>query len=354
MEMERLIISSLRQSAGKTSLIIGLAKALNMKMGYMKPFGERFLYKKKRLWDYDAALITQIFNLEENPEDISIGFHHLQLFYALDESSTNEKLLDTFDRVSNNKDIVFVEAGKDISYGTSVHLDAKAMTKVLDGQLLLVISGDENTIIDDIGFIAGGMTIDRTHFKGVVINKVANIDDFTDSYLPIIKKMRVPILGIIPYCPELAYFTVEYLADRIFAKVLTGKSGLQHQVRDILVGSIGADTAIISSLFEDRHKTLIVSGDRSDMILNAIECGIAAIILTNNIVPSSAIICKAEDKGVPLLLVSSDTHETARQIDNIEPLPTKNDTEKIAIIEQMVKKHVDIQLITKAASSSAS
>lgn len=349
--MERLIISSLRQSAGKTSLIIGLARALKMKMGYMKPFGERFLYKKKRLWDYDAALITQVFNLDEAPENMSIGFHHLQLFYALDESATNAKLLETFDRVSKNKDIVFVEAGKDISYGTSVHLDAQAVTKVLGGQLVIVISGDENTIIDDIGFIAGGMTIDRKHFKGVVINKVTNMNDFADSYLPIIKKMEVPILGIIPCCPELTYFSVAYLADRIFAKVLTGEFGLQHQIRNILVGSIGADAAIKNSLFEDRHKTLIVSGDRSDMILNAIESDIAAIILTNNIVPSSAIISRAEVKGVPLLLVSSDTHETAKQIDNIEPLPTSSDTEKIAAIEQLVQKYVDIQTLTKTASS---
>lgn len=348
--MERLVIASLRQSAGKTSLIIGLAKALKMKMGYMKPFGERFLYKKKRLWDYDAALITQIFNLEETPEDMSIGFHHLQLFYSLDENSTNAKLMETFGRLSNNKEIVFIEAGKDITYGTSVHLDAQTVTKGLDGQLILVISGDENTIADDIGFIANEMNIDHPHFKGVVINKVANIGDFTDSYLPIIKKMGVPILGMIPYCPELACFSVEYLADRIFAKVLAGESGLKHQIRATLVGSIGADAAIKNSLFEDRHKALIVSGDRSDMILNAIECGIAAIILTNNIVPSSAMISKAEDKGIPLLLVSSDTHETARQIDNIEPLPTRNDTEKIAVIEQMVRNYVDIQLITKAAS----
>jgi BioD-like phosphotransacetylase family protein len=347
--MERLIISSLRQSAGKTSLIIGLAKALNMKLGYMKPFGERLLYKKKRLWDYDSALITEIFNLKENPEDMSIGCHHLRLFYTLDEIATKAKLLEEFNRLSNNKDIVFVEAGKDISYGTSVYLDARTLTKVLDGQLIFVLSGDENTIIDDIGFIAGGLTIDRTRFKGVVINKVVNMDDFADSYLPIIKKMGVPILGIIPYCPELTYFTVEYLANRIFAKVLTGESGLQHQVKHILVGSMGADAAVKSHFFEDRHQALIVSGDRSDMILNAIEYNIAAIILTNNIFPSPAIISKAENKGVALLLVPSDTHETAKQIDNIEPLPTKNDTEKIAIIEKMVQKHVDIQLVTKPA-----
>jgi uncharacterized protein len=348
--MERLIISSLRQSAGKTSLIIGLARVLKMKMGYMKPFGERFLYKKKRLWDYDAALITQIFNMEDNPKEMSIGFHHLQLFYALDENAIKAKLLDTFHCLSNDKEIFFVEEGNDISYGTSVHLDARAVTKDLDGQLLLVVSGNENTIIDDIGFIATGMTLDRTHFKGVVINKVTNMQDFTESYLPIIKKMEVPILGIIPYCPDLTYFSVEYLADRIFAKVLAGESGLQHQIRNTLVGFAGADAAVQSSLFEDRHKALIVSGDRSDLILKAIEYRIAAVILTNNVIPSPAVISKADNGGVPLLLVPSDTIETARQIDGIEPLTTSKDTGKIAVIEKMVRENVDIQSIIQKAS----
>jgi len=89
--MNKYVVTSMRPSAGKTSLIIGLAKALGGKIGYMKPFGERFLYRKKRLWDYDAALITNIFNLDENPEDMSIGFHHAKLLFMLDEAATKDE-----------------------------------------------------------------------------------------------------------------------------------------------------------------------------------------------------------------------------------------------------------------------
>ena len=81
--MDKWVVTSLRPSAGKTSVIIGIAKALNRKIGYIKPFGERFLYRKKRLWDYDAALVTNLFGLDENPEDMSIGFHHSKLLYML-------------------------------------------------------------------------------------------------------------------------------------------------------------------------------------------------------------------------------------------------------------------------------
>ena len=53
--MDTFVVASMRPSAGKTSIIIGITKALNRKIGYIKPFGDRFLYRKKRMWDYDAA-----------------------------------------------------------------------------------------------------------------------------------------------------------------------------------------------------------------------------------------------------------------------------------------------------------
>ncbi len=347
--MDKFIITSMRPSAGKTSLIIGLAKILNNKLGYMKPFGARFIYKKKRLWDYDAALMAHIFNLDEAPEDMSIGFHHSKLFYSLDEEATKTKLLETLDHVSQNKDSIFVEAGKDIYFGTSVYLDAISLARNLEGKLLVMVSGDEDTIIDDVSFLAKYIRMDDLSFMGVVINKVVNIDDFNDIYLPRIRQMDVPVLGVIPVIPELTYFSARFLADRMFAKVLAGESGLNCQVRNIVVGSMGADAAMKSPLFQDHHQVVIISGDRSDLILTSLESRVAAVILSNNIVPSSVIISKAENLGIPLLLVSTDTHETAKRIDGIEPLPTKEDTVKIDLIEKMVRDHVDMKAFVKDA-----
>ena len=341
--MDKFVITSMRQSAGKTSLIIGLAKALNKKMGYLKPFGARLLYKKKRLWDYDAALITHIFNLDENPEDMSIGFHHSKLLYSLDEKATAAKLLKALDHIGNNKDLIFVEAGKDIFYGTSVYLDAISLTKTLEGRLLIMVSGDEDAIIDDLSFLTKYIRMDGLHFMGVVINKVVKIDDFNEIYLPRIRQMGIPVLGVIPSFPELTYYSAQYLADRMFAKVLAGESGLNRQVRNIIVGSMGADSAMKSPLFQGHHQVVIASGDRCDLILTSLENNVAAVILSNNIVPSSVILAKAENMGIPLLLVSTDTHQTAKQIDGIEPLPTRDDTEKITMIEKMVRDHVDLK-----------
>ena len=97
--MDKLIISSTSQNAGKTSLIVGLAKTLNKKFGYMKPLGDRLLYRKKQLWDYDSALVTNIFGLTDDPTHMSLGFDHSKLRYMYDEATTKEKLVEAAEAI---------------------------------------------------------------------------------------------------------------------------------------------------------------------------------------------------------------------------------------------------------------
>ena len=77
--MKPVVVGSLTRSAGKTSVIIGLARAGGQPFAYLKPFGDRLLYRKKRQWDYDAALLANLFRLEEIPELITLGFDHSKL-----------------------------------------------------------------------------------------------------------------------------------------------------------------------------------------------------------------------------------------------------------------------------------
>src|SRR4030042_1700331 len=112
--MIKWVMASMRKSAGKTSVIVGIATALNKKMAYLKPFGERMLYRKKRLWDYDSALITNLFGLKEDPVDMSIGFDHSKLRYMYDEEGTKKKLLETIAHIGNDTEILFVEGGREL------------------------------------------------------------------------------------------------------------------------------------------------------------------------------------------------------------------------------------------------
>jgi len=340
--MSKIVFGSLRESAGKTSLIVGLAKGLQQEFAFIKPFGDRLLYRKKRLWDYDAALITNIFGLSENPEGISIGFDHSKLRYMYDEDTTKQKLNDLAAQVGGGGKLLLAEGGRDMSYGISVHLDAKTVAKTIGATLVMVIAGDEDTVLDDITYINRCVNMQDVTFGGVIVNKIKNMDDYRDLYEPAIKATGIPVLGAVPYREELTYRSVGLLADRMLAKVIAGEGSLNQVVKNIVIGSMSASKVMHTPLIEAENKLFITSGDRDDMILAAMETGAVGIVLTNNILPPSNLIAQAAQKGIPMLLVTTDTFHTAKQIDDMEPLLTQDETGRIELLATLAKDHVNL------------
>ena len=62
-----------------------------------------------------------------------------------------------------------------------------------------------------------------------------------------------------------------------------------------------------------------------------------------NVLPPSKVISQAESRNIPLLLVSTDTFQTAKQIDDMEKLITRNDAEKVEMLGDMVRESVDLE-----------
>ncbi len=345
--MNTFIIASLRCSTGKTSIVVGLAEALQKKAGYLKPFGDRILYSKKRLWDHDAALMVQLYALAESPDLLSLGFDHSKLRYMYDEDTIRAKVVEMAASMGAGKEVLFVEGGKAIPYGESVHLDALSLARYLDSRLIFVTSGDDDTILDDIQFVKKNVDLTGIDLAGIIVNKVHNIADFKETYLPEISHLGLEVLGIIPHRDELTYFTLQYLADKLFAKVLTAEHNLNRKIRNIYIGAMTGDMAVQKPLFKKRDKLIITAGDRSDMIIAALESNAAGIILTNNILPPANIIAKVEESGIPMLLATSHTYQIANQIDRMEPLLTKDDAENRELLKKLILQHVDLETFTK-------
>lgn len=343
--MDKLVIASMRQNAGKTSVIVGLGQVLNQKFGYMKPLGDRLLYSKKQLWDHDAALITNIFGLTGNPTDMSLGFNHAKLRFMYDEETTKAKLLEAVSNVAADKELLLVEAGKDITYGISVYLDALSLAEYIGGRLLMVVSGDEDAILDDIAFARKHIEMTGIEFGGVIINKLQDVENFKNTHLAGITEMGVDVLGTIPYEPQLTRFSVGYLADRLFAKVISGAEAVNNVVENILVGAMSVDAVIRRPELKFENSLVITGGDRTDMILYALESNALGIILTNNILPPPNIISKASERQIPLLLVTPDTYQVAKQVDDLESLLTRDDTQKIALWKRLVQEHVNVEKV---------
>lgn len=338
--MVKIVIASSRESAGKTSLIVGIASAIEKNYGYIKPFGDRLIYRRKKNWDYDANLIVNILGLDDEPENISLGFNHSKLRYVYDEEATRKTCVEMAENIGQDKDVLFIEGGKDLSYGASINLDAAALARYTGSRLVIVVSGDSDTIIDDIKYITKYLNLDDVDFAGVIINKVRDIEEFDNIFMKQIREMGINVLGAIPFKEQLTYFTMNYLAENLFAKVIAGEKGLGNVVKNVFVGAMSTDESLRNPLFNKEHKLLITSGDRSDMILAALESDTVGILLTNNILPPANIITRASEKNIPLLLVANDTFLVAKQIDKMEALLTKDSEQEIDLLAQLVEKYV--------------
>jgi BioD-like phosphotransacetylase family protein len=340
--MTTIIIASTRKSAGKTALALGLAKALARKSGYIKPLGDRLLYRKKRLWDYDASVMISALGTGASAEEITIGFERSKLRYMYDEPQVAARLLELARLNAEGREVLFVEAGSDLAHGTSVHLDAFSMARTLKGKLLIVAGGPGDAIVDDLAYLKRRVDLSGLDIGGVVANKVADPADFAATQGEEIRALGFPLLGVLPYRQELTSVSVRFLSDCLFARVVAGEAGLDRRIEHVMVAAMSADSLLRDPLFGKEGKLVITSGDRSDIVLAALDSGTAAIVLANNILPPPNIVSRAGERGIPLLLVPAHTFQVAKQVDDLEPLITKDDHGKQELLEQLVKAHVDV------------
>ena len=174
--MNKYIFTSLNKDAGKTGIIVGLSKLVKGKIGYLKPFGDRLVYKDKRLWDYDSVLIANLLDLKQNPEELSIGFDHSKLQYLYDEDSMAEKLDGMISKISSETDILFIETGANLIQGVSVHLDALTIAKNTEAKLIIVASGNNDIVLDSLTYLMHNVRLEGIDLAGIVINKVKDIE----------------------------------------------------------------------------------------------------------------------------------------------------------------------------------
>ncbi len=152
------------------------------------------------------------------------------------------------------------------------------------------------------------------------------------------------MLGVLPRVPELAGVTVADLADRLGAERLTD-APTDAYVERFIVGAMGADTSL-RYFRRTKDAAVITGGDRPEIQTVALEApGIKCLVLTGGVRPSSAILGKADERGVPILLVQPNTLST---IDRAEALVSVGRTPDAASVDRMralLGEHADVEAL---------
>ena len=346
--MKALYVTSLHTFSGKTALCLGLGlrfQAEGYKVGYIKPLSTQPWQAPCGITDEDADFVRKVLGLPGTPCDIvSVVETRELLMKALSGETALDflaKVKQDFERVSEGMDIVLLEGGASLREGYSVGLGTPVVAQALDAPVLAVTPfRNRGSWVDD-GLVAdlrlGELLV------GVVANKVPEeeMDFVTNAGIPYLEQRGVPVLGALPFYESLQAIGVGELAEVLTAEFLCLPDKKDVLIERLIVGAMSVDQALPRIRRVSGAKAVITGGDRTDMQLVALETATRCLILTGHLRPQPEVLRRAEETGVPVLLVRESTMETVEAIEQVFGKTRLGQATKLHQFESLLADHFD-------------
>jgi BioD-like phosphotransacetylase family protein len=209
----------------------------------------------------------------------------------------------------------------------------------LDARVILIDSRDflkDETFVDTI-MVAKGMLGDR--LLGAVVNNISRESrEFILEFVsPFLERNGIKVFGIIPHDDLLGSVTIKELADGLSGRVLCASGAVDTLVESFQIGAMDAPTAQ-KHLRKIKNNALITGGQRTEMIMAALETPTRCIILTGGHVPSQQVLASADRAGVPLISVRVNTLEATERIEKIMGRVRLGEKQKVERARRLLDK----------------
>ncbi|HIC94559.1 MAG TPA: phosphotransacetylase family protein [Anaerolineae bacterium] len=348
--MKALYICSTTTFAGKTALCVGLGKRFKsdgFSVGYMKPLSTVARRIGGRIVDEDAQFIKQTLDLAEPLEviaPIALMPQTVEDILAGEERADfAAQLKGAYAKVAQGKDVVLLEGGAHCMEGALVGLSAPLVADMLKARELVVAKYASDLVVDEV---LGAKMLFGDSMIGAVINTVPRqrmrfVEEVIKPYL---EEQGVKVFAVLPQDRLLMSISVGQLVDCLGGQVLCCPEACDELVEHLMVGAMTVDSAL--TYFRRKpNKAVITGGDRPDIQLAALETSTKCLILTGNLYPSSIILDRAEEVGVPVILVKQDTLTTVEIIEQFFGKTRLHQETKVHRFEKMLEERFDFDAL---------
>jgi BioD-like phosphotransacetylase family protein len=355
---KRVFLAATGQNRGKTTTSLGLLAAIRereLRLGFLKPVGQRYLVVDGIRADEDAVLMSEVFGLPDALDDISPVTlpRRFTTDYILGKIHDDlpADIARAYAAVAHDRDVVVIEGTGHAGVGAVVGVSNARVAALLDAPVIVVSEGGIGRPIDEIVLNCALFEAHGVRVIGAVVNKV---DVESHPQLPEVlaqglAQHGVALIGCIPYSELLANPSLELVATHLEGELLTGEAAPGQTIGWVAIGAMHAVHAV--ELLRDR--TLVITpGDREDMLRMALEVNrvsrvprVIGIVLTGGFRPPQAILDELQAAGMFSYLVGTDTYRTAQAVEQILVKTHAADTEKIATIIDLVGGAVDVDAL---------
>ncbi|MFC4360124.1 phosphotransacetylase family protein [Halobium salinum] len=355
---DTLLVSSTQDSTGKTAITLALAllaKERGNDVSYMKPKGTRLQSNVGKTLDEDPMLARELLGLDAEmhqmePIVYSPTFVEGAVRGQEDPEELAEVVREQFDGLADGADRMFVEGAGEYTTGGVIDLTDPEVADLLDASVVLVADYTKPSDLDDVLAAADDFG-DR--LAGVVFNRVGDsaYDQLETEVVPFLEGRGVDVLGVLPRVQELAGVTVADLADELGAELATD-GDTDAFVERFLVGAMGGDAAL-RYFRRTKDAAVITGGDRAEIHTAALEApGVKCLILTGGHRPPSAVLGKAEERGVPVLVVNQDTLSVVDRAEDVIRSGRTRDEATVERMRDLLHDHADVDALVGGATES--
>jgi len=356
---KRVFVAATRMNDGKTTTCLGLFAALQSlypRVGFIKPIGQRFVEIQGHQVDEDSVLLDTIYQVKvpiESMSPIAVDSTFTRRFLKNPgpmHAELTDRICRAFDRVSWEKDFTLIEGTGHAGVGSIFELSNANVARLLGAKVILVTPGGIGRPIDEIALNKALFDQVGVEVIGVILNKVES------SKIPVIteyaglglKRLGVPLLGVLPVQSMLSAPNLSQVAEEISGRWISGQDSGRHvRINRVIVGAMAA-TGIEPYL--EPGTLIITPGDRADIVLAAISSArlsaastIAGLILTNGIMPTTKLLNLLAETGIPAIATERESFTITSKIHDMTVKTQPEDTDKIPVIKKMITDYVDLE-----------
>ena len=355
LDTRRIFVAATRMNDGKTTTCLGLTAALQamgLHVGYIKPIAQRVVMSGEDQVDEDTLLIDGLFDLNvpiAAMSPVAIGPDFTKQYLENPEEigpQLKDRICRAFDRTAYGKDIVVVEGSGHAGVGSVFGASNADNARVLGSKAIIVAAGGIGKPIDEIAlnkalFDKAGVEVVGAILNKVMPDKLEFIRDFAGRGL---RKLGVPLLGVVPLQETLVYPNLDQVADETKARWIHQPAGLRR-VRRVVIGATSARRS--AEYLRVPGTLVIVPGDREDL-LEAFIAGVGAealsgVLFSNGLLPNDDIVRRLKEAGIAMAAVEAESFAVTARINNMTVKTMRQDADKIPIIRKMISDSVDIQ-----------
>ena len=345
-----IFIASVSPFSGKNLICLGLGlkfKKDGYTVGYFKPVGFSPVLVEDVLTDEDAVFLSKALEVNEPLQSICpvvLTDDIIKRLISGEELNIRQKTLTAFDLASRRKDIMIARGLGRLSGGTCLHFSELDFIKETNAKVIFI--DKFQSYLDTLdGFLHASKLLGE-QLLGVVLNLIppTKLGYVKEFLVPFLKSNGITTLGIIQKDPILGAVPIREIVDTLNGNILCSEDKMDDLIEHFMIGAMNVESAL-SYFRKKANKAVITGGDRSDIQLAALETPTKCLILTGGLYPNASILGRAQEVGVPIIVVRSETAATLEVCENLSGYVSMHSKSKIQRAAEVVEREIDFKTI---------